>query len=317
MSEENTNKLENSATESSENEEVAENLENEHAQKKRPVHAFVVLLMILLFVGTVIVVVVIPPGGSQPVSTTSSEQFAMYQTTVLRTAGSSEERVQLRYASLGEGIDYQLFIQEENQYPQGELVKTEFRARVKLESGSNKTAGSVYLTLEDVSLSVKDGAEEKDLAGLDAMLEGIIFEGVLDAQKGLSRLIPRAKINPQVGRVLYIVTDLMRYAFIPLPEGEVGVAANWQSVLKDSKVDKESVIIDTMKKGKSEYQMDMRRMSDNIQLGNGTGVLKLEEGVVEELKGTLKSTLPTDTAEKASHTVVFGLTKSEHLKKIE
>jgi len=290
--------------------ESGEDAEAQPATKLKPTHLVVLNLMLVLLVGAIAVIFIIPPGGTQPVSTNSSAQFEMFQKTTLRSAGQAAESA-LLYAKIDKEIRYQLFVQEENQYKQGELIKTEFRARVVLSPGSSKTAGSIYVSLEDVHVSVKDGATEKPLSGLGEMLEGITFEGVLDETGGLGRLIPRSKINPQVARVLYIVTDLLRYAFLPLPKESVGVGANWQNVLKIDKNDKVSVIADTIKKENSEYQIDMRTMSDNVQVGKGAGILEFEQGVVKALKGTLKSTLLTESEARAEHTVVFGLTKAD------
>lgn len=82
--------------------------------------------------------------------------------------------------------------------------------------------------LLQVRTHVYDGDREVSLLSDGGMLDGVSLYTALDPVTGIGNMVPDANINPQVGRVLYIVADMLRYVWTPLLDRPVGDGGEWR-----------------------------------------------------------------------------------------
>ena len=288
--------------------------------KMNKLNSMVLIIMVALFVAAIATLVIIPPNGSQPVSSASEAQFEIAQKTTLLTPGFAPATA-LRYFEmerLDEPLVYSLFIQEENRYESKGDVRTEFTAKVVVERGNaEKSAQSVYVSLKDVTLTVLDGGKDRGIRDVGSMLSDIILEGRLDPVHGMSRLVPLVKINPHSRHVLYIVLDVVRAAYMGLPEGKVGHGGLWENVVRNAEGDKHAVVMTANKKGASLYEIHLNERYDGLERGRGTATWMFESGVVSEFKGQIRSELSAEGQGHAPHSLSFSLVRSGSAGKAE
>jgi hypothetical protein len=280
----------------------------------------VISLMVILLIATVFVVALNPPSGSQPVSRASEAQFSLGRKVMLLAPGNTEAAQLLRYAPFLEGMQpvrYKLYIQENNRYDKGNPVRTEFRADVIIRHGIPGNPRSIYISLDEksVDIHVYDGETERVIADLGTMFNGIILESRLDSVSGMSRFVPNVEINPQIGRVLYILSDVLRYAWTGLPEQAVGVGGGWQVLDDTNEAAGETVrVIAALKPEFVEMKLEhlTRKMID----GEGNAMLRFlrknaqdsyEGQYVGEFKGQLRTTLDHGAEGKGTHELAFSL----------
>ena len=162
-------------------------------------------------------------------------------------------------------------------------------------------------------MTVKDGDTPKNLEAVGSLMEGIILEGRLEPQMGLGRLIPLVKINPQAGRVLYIVMDLLHYAYGPLPDPQVGLGAMWTTYDKTNQDHQESI---TLQSTLTTSHTISTKLSQKVQdLPRGTGLAEVElnptRDIVTGLKGNLNTTFTESDRLNAQHNIAFSLTQTK------
>ena len=279
------------------------------------------LLIVLLFLATAIVVISIPPVGSQPVSQSNESQFALGRKVMLLAPGDTTNARQLRYVAFSENrayARYKLFIQESNRYESGATVRTEFRVDILMRRGISGNDRSVYISLDDGSVDVRvyDGDTLREIPDAGSMYQGIILEGRLDPVSGLSRLVPSTKINPQIARVLYIVSDVLRYAWVALPEPAIGVGGGWRMVDDTNAASGESVQVVAAVK-EDHIALNLTHKAQNITDGEGNAELRFVTGegtgttspgdLLSEFKGQIQSQLDHGPEGKGEHKMAFSL----------
>ena len=291
------------------------------AEATRLKQVIICLLLVFLLAATVAVVCLVPPLGSQPVSQTSESQFALGRKVMLLAPGDAASAAPLRYVPFSEDkvyARYKLYIQERNQYDTGATVRTEFRGDVLIRHGVRENERSIYVSLDDESVDVKvyDGETLREIQDAGSMYKGIIFEGRLDPVSGLSRLVPRVQINPQIGRVLYIITDVLRYAWVALPEQPVGVGGGWR-MMDDSNMDRGESVNVTAALKEDRIALTLEHKTQNVADGNGNAELHFVSGegagakgpgsLLSEYKGQIQTQLDHGKEGKGAHTMAFSL----------
>lgn len=271
----------------------------------------VITTIIILFACTIVTVFILPPSGTQQVSQTAESAFVLKRATRLLTPGVSPEQL-LRYSAIQQQQSFQLVIQEENTYPQGNKVTSEFHATVNVTSTNSENPGAVFVSLSNVDVTIHDGETQKEAPTIGNMIEGVILEGRIHPEMGLGKLIPLAKINPQAGRVLYIVTDILRIAWTPLAHEAVGFGGMWNTIDKTNEAQDEQISITTTLKPAMLAIETTRKIKDQ-EVGTGKAQLYFNNtsGHINELKGNLNSQFTETDRQTAKHSVVFSLNRIE------
>lgn len=113
---------------------------------------------------------------------------------------------------------YRLGLRQEAVYPGNASTRVELAADVGMQMPKRSLADGVTIRLGDVSARVFDGDAEVKLPDSGRMLAGVSLYARFLPQTGLTNVMPDANINPQVARVLFIVSDVLHSAWIPLPD---------------------------------------------------------------------------------------------------
>ena len=315
---------EKASSEADEASEDAEPLDDEDAnlaEATRSKQVSICLLLVFLLAATVTVVCLIPPLGSQPVSQTSEAQFALGRKVMLLAPGDAASARELRYASFSDDktyARYKLYIQEKNNYDNGATVRTEFRGDVLIRHGVRENERSIFVSLDDESVDVQvyDGETLREIQDAGAMYKGIIFEGRLDPVSGMSRLVPLVQINPQIGRVLYIISDVLRYAWVALPEQPVGMGAGWRMMDDTNENRGESVSIVAAVK-EDHIALSLEHKTQKVADGEGNAELRFVSGegagakgpgsLLSAYKGQIQTQLDHAAEGKGAHTMAFSL----------
>ena len=281
----------------------------------------VVSLMLILALAAVVVVVLNPPSGTQPVSLADASQFALGRKVQVLAPGDRSNATPFRYTPYTPEMGiarYKLFVQENNRYGDGKTVRTELRADMLIRHGAPDVDRSVYVSLDDGSVDIRvyDAETLREIPDVESMFRGIILEGRLDSVAGLSRLIPLVDINPQTGRVLYILSDILRHAWIALPEQPVGVGGGWRVLDDTNSEHAEKVNIIAAVKA-DHIALGLEHRSQNIPDGEGNAQLYFvradgsqgwpEGGIVSEFRGQLRSKLDHGAEGVGEHEMAFSL----------
>lgn len=198
------------------------------------VSRIVLISIAVLFLFTVVTVILIPPLSWSPQKGTKSQFHVV--SVVEHVERGLTPSIDLSYLPLvGEGKErnvakYAAHIEQTTSYKEGAFVRIDMVANVVISKPSKRNQDEeIDIELEDVDLHLFDGEREVPMASTDALIEGISVRAVLDLKGGMSSIIPPAsKINPQIARILFTVSDAFRQAFLPLPEGEIGENASWE-----------------------------------------------------------------------------------------
>jgi|GEM_PF-6552544 len=189
----------------------------------------IALVFAVLLVASVIVIIIFPPSGGIPTAKKARvADFNLVISTQLITPGEGS-LAPLRYAPKSASTRYRLELQQTIQYPNATPLQAKLSATLNF-SPDRKASPSEFRTLmhiTDVDVDVHDDDRILELASAGRMLEGITLEFRLDPQLGIGKALPLTKANPQVTRILYIVSDLMRQTWPALPEQPIGDAAQW------------------------------------------------------------------------------------------
>ncbi len=113
---------------------------------------------------------------------------------------------------------YRLALRQEAVYPGKAPTRVELAADVVMQMPKRSLDNGVTIRLGDVTARVFDGDADVKLSDSGRMLAGVSLYARFLPQTGLTNVMPDANINPQVARVLYIVSDVLHSAWIPLPD---------------------------------------------------------------------------------------------------
>ena len=186
----------------------------------------VVGLILVLFAAAIVVLVVMPPLSWKPPKKVK-QNFASLASAELVEAGQGEMR-SLAYAPMGEHVFYRLSLEQDTSYAQGNQMSSKLEGRLEIFRPKRQDlADTVGLKLHDARTFVKDGDKQIEMGESAEMLGGVSLFTRLDAQDGMGLAVPESNVNPQVARVMYVLTDALRDIWIPLPKTDVGAGGSW------------------------------------------------------------------------------------------
>lgn len=179
-----------------------------------------------LFVFCLVVLILMPPLSWKSEKKVQSNYRIETELTQLEAGGG--EKVELRYAPVTDRTVYGLKVHQKVEYGQGVVSEVQIETDVVwVRPQRRETDDAVMITLENVHVKVLDGADEVKLASIGGMLADVGVYSRLGAQEGLYTVVPEANVNPQVARVLLVVSDVIRQFWQPLPKEGVGAGAHW------------------------------------------------------------------------------------------
>ena len=247
-----------------------------------------ILIGVILVLAAVAITVLIiaPPLGWKPVQK-QADNYRLSEAVQVVEHGSSAS-YELRYAPVVLPMDYRLHIEQKTDY-EGHSTKANLDAVIRMMPWRGEAAEHrVILKVNDVDVHIFDDGREVSLASAGAMLSGISLFSVLDETRGLGTIVPDANINPQVGRVLFMMLDSVRFLWPGLPEVKVGEGASWdwQGLSgKDDDASMKARVHLSTQEGSPEISMDYGLHSkvsgQDVSVGGGHGRIRLESGTVE------------------------------------
>ena len=187
----------------------------------------VVGIMLALAVAAIVILIVMPPLSWKPPKSVKQNFESLSVAEAVQTGGG--ERISLAYQPVSDVLRYRVTISQSSVYAGGKPVNGVISADVELFVPSRSDlADTVGIRLESVESHVKDGDGDVTLESAGGMLMGVSLYTRLDPHHGMGRAVPDSNVNPQVARVLYILTDGLRDIWLPLPEEAVGVGGGWR-----------------------------------------------------------------------------------------
>lgn len=198
-------------------------------ENKRRSRILLFVLIASLLVSLAIIIIVPPFDGAAP-ARAKDANFELSLKENFLTNGQAP-RLLLRYAPIQAPLKYALELEQTVEYEQGQPVLVKISAHAVVEKKrADRDQRAVLLTLKDVKVELFDGPKNVDLASIGRMMSDLSLVGKLDPQEGIGRALPLVRFNPQVGRVLYILSDVVRMVWTKLPNEPVGEDATWEIV---------------------------------------------------------------------------------------
>jgi len=90
-----------------------------------------------------------------------------------------------------------------------------------------KEEDSVYVSFSDFSLSVVSDGDDVALPAVNSLLAGLKLSVTVHPTLGIQQDEAIGAMNPQVRRMMSLLLDTYRQAYVPLPNQSVGKDANW------------------------------------------------------------------------------------------
>lgn len=259
-------------------------------ENKRRSRILLFLLIGALLVSLGIIVVVPPFDGAAP-ARSKDANFDLILEEDFKHAGQAPHAL-LRYAPVKTTLHYGIELEQTVEYEQGKPVLVKLSAQITVENKrGDRNPDAIILSLSEVKLALLDGDEEVDLASISRMVAGLSLVGRLDEQLGIGRVLPLMRVNPQVGRVLYILSDLLRMVWTKLPSQPVGEGASW-GLLDSSMQELHRLSSSEYRKGWILAQVELlpsREQVGSFDLGEGAGTLrtKMVDGRIVQSSGKL------------------------------
>ncbi len=250
---------------------------------------------IMLFLGVVAIVVLIlmPPLSWKPPK--KQKQNFEPLSVVESVEQGAGERVSLSYAPV-ETLVYAVELEQDTRYASDRVMHSALSGHLELHTPQRKDlAETVGIRLKEAVMRVKDGERDIELGESGEMLSGVSLYARMDVHEGMGRAVPDSNINPQVARVMYILTDALRYMWPALPVESVGEGATWR--LSDVVVPGGTYIRSATARLKSakdnrfetETTIELleRRDGRSDVVGSGTAVVRVENGWLQDGQLTL------------------------------
>jgi hypothetical protein len=135
-----------------------------------------------------------------------------------------------QYAPFNEKRSYAIKLQQITKYVENgdtHSVRTTIKANARIQV-EPKRSDRVFLSFDSFEIHVYKDDVEVDLVSVESLMAGIVLEQSFGEQMGMGRAEPLVRINPQVGRVLFLLSDMMRIIWSPLASEAVGAKAAWE-----------------------------------------------------------------------------------------
>lgn len=189
--------------------------------------SFTILTIIVVLLILTIVMVICYPPLSWNSKKKDSDNFRILSE-ITQNAVLSSSGVEAGYRAIVSEKRYRLKLTDKSFYASGATTRTDMTSEVLVDRPQRSVAeDAVTIQLANVEAHVFDGDKEISLAGAGRMLAGVSLYARLMPHEGLSSVVPDANINPQVARVLFIVSDVLHYVWGPLPE-RIEAGAEWR-----------------------------------------------------------------------------------------
>ena len=250
----------------------------------------VLTVMALLFVALIVVVVAMPPMGGYGTKKKSGNYRMLADVVAVGQSGNASS---LAYAPITDEAGYRFELSQASRYDASNATtKTEIAGDlVFVRDGGND---ELRVQFSRVEPHVFDGTTPVDL-NVGHLLEGVSLYTRIDARQGVGSVLPDADTNPQVGRVLFIVADLLRYVWIPLPGAPHEGALGWTfEDLEKSPASRRGTVVRTARGEDvvltTDYVMTESGGEDAVtRQGTGRVTVVLRDGDVRSAEGTLTS----------------------------
>ncbi|MBR4986900.1 MAG: hypothetical protein IKY83_14295 [Proteobacteria bacterium] len=242
--------------------------------------ALVLGIIGILFACAAVMVISTPPLSGQK----SKDEDSHYHEIASVEVTAPGEGVQaLAYAVVTHPLHYDLDVSQETRYEGGAVSRVGFRAGVTISRPERRHfEDEVTLKFSGIDVHVFDGDAEIGLSESGRMLEGIALYTRLTRHGGLLNVYPEAKINPQVGRVLYMVSDAMRGLWVPLPSDGVGSGGSY--IVRDTGDGPARVIAvspETLAAAGGAFVTALDVQAGGRKVGNGKGSFEIRDGILE------------------------------------
>lgn len=238
----------------------------------------------------------------------------------LVSAGEGSLFVQ-RYRAFETRESYAIELEQRTAYLQGEkehLVRTSIQANAHIQVEQGR-ANRVFVSFDNFVIHVFDNERELALRTVDSLMSGVVLEQSFSPQLGLGRAAPLVRINPQVGRVLFFLSDVMRSVWSPLATEAIGGNAKWEFTDKSHEealcllgsVQSQAIVSNPtqlrvkhnfiVQRDACEQNYKKRKRSFSFSIageGQGSVEVSLEEGQVQSAEGSINY-LGITTADKA------------------
>ncbi len=212
---------------------------------------------------------------------------------------------------------YRLELSQDAVYSGNASTRVELSADVSVQTPKRSVDDGVAIRLGDVSARVFDGSDEVKLSDSGRMLAGVSLYARFLPQTGLTNVMPDANINPQVARVLYIVSDVLHSAWIPLPDriaqGMTWTFADKADAVSDSAYRRfASVRVDAW-----DAQTKRCKLSGHVGFSGGDAVgpanfeIDLEDGKLIRASGEFRRDVADSGAGAARFGVKFEITAKD------
>ena len=263
--------------------------EDAQVQEELASHRLVGLFIgsaLFLAIATLVIIIVMPPLSWTPEKEVQSNFRAV--ATLENLNPGNQPQYLLRYHTIEKDVVYAIQIEQESTYKSGK-ARVSIQADVTLSRPERRdTDDTIAITLSNVEVHAYDGDSEIQLASAGAMIAGISLFARLDAQTGIGTIVPDANINPQVARVLYIVSDVLRQVWIPLPSEKIDVNASWtvRDLGQNDYVRTSNVRVTQASQRAQTLEMTpdlMAKRADTLQsVGSGKSIIERVEDAVTE-----------------------------------
>lgn len=242
--------------------------------------AIVLGIIGILALCAIVMIVSVPPLSGQA-SKGADSHYHELSTVSVEEAGAGA--VVLSYAQVTSPYDYDVEVDQETRYADGSVSRMSFRGALEVSRPELRHfEDEVTLKFSKIDIHVFDGDREVGLSETGRMLEGIALYTRLTGHGGLLNVYPEAKINPQVGRVLYMLSDAARGMWMPFPEGAVGAGGRYRVSDKGEGATR-SILVKpkAVSEGAGDFDTEIDVLSGGEQAGHGHGSFTLKGGVLE------------------------------------
>lgn len=234
----------------------------------------------ILFLLAIVMIVSVPPLSGQASKGADSHYHELSDVSL--EDGGSGGHV-LSYARVTAPIFYGIEVDQETRYAGGSVSRVSFRGDLELSRPELRHfEDEVTLKFSKIDVRVYDGDREVGLSDAGRMLEGIALYTRLTGNGGLLNVYPEAKINPQVGRVLYMLSDALRGMWMPLAEGAIGAGGRYR-VSDKGEGARRSILVraKSVSEDAGEFETDIEVLSGDERVGHGRGAFGVKGGVLE------------------------------------
>lgn len=233
-----------------------------------------------LFACAVAMVVIVPPLSGQVSKDADSHYHELSSVSVTEAGAEGRE---FSYAAVTGSIFYALEASQETRYGNGGVSRMEFRGVLELSRPELRHFDDeVTLKFSRIDVHVYDGGGEVGLSETGRMLEGIALYTRLTGRGGLLNVYPEAKINPQVGRVLYMLSDAVRGLWVPFPGGAIGRGGRYRvSDHGEGAVRRVGVTAGAVSASGGTFSTEIEVSSSGSKVGAGHGSFAVSGGLLE------------------------------------